>query len=66
MCFFDLNELMIFTGTFKEGFHDGFVLKELCEDERRCCELLQTDILKGFVPKYNGTVTDEEGKCKIE
>lgn len=53
-------------GTFKEGFHDGFVLKELCEHERRCCELLQNDILKDFVPKYNGTVKDDEGKLYIE
>jgi hypothetical protein len=51
-------------GTFKEGFHDGYVLKELCKHERRCCELLQNDILKDFVPKYNGTVKDEEGKCR--
>jgi hypothetical protein len=53
-------------GTFKEGLHDGYVLKELCEDERRCCELLQNDILKDFVPKYNGMVKDEEGKSFIE
>lgn len=51
-------------GTFKEGLHDGYVLKELCGHERRCCELLQSDILKEFVPKYNGTIKDEEGKCK--
>lgn len=51
-------------GTFKEGIHDGYVLKELCEYERNCCELLQNDILKSFVPKYNGIVKDEEDKCK--
>ncbi|CAF0751750.1 unnamed protein product [Rotaria sordida] len=53
-------------GTFKEGLHDGYILKELSEKERRCCELLQHDILKDFVPKYNGTVKDEEGKHYIE
>ncbi|CAF1130632.1 unnamed protein product [Adineta steineri] len=53
-------------GTFKEGFHDGYVLKELCKHERYCCEVLQNDILKTFVPKYNGTVTDDEGKSYIE
>ena len=42
------------------------MLKELCEGERRCCELLQQDVLKSFVPRYNGTVTDDEGKCKRE
>jgi len=51
-------------GTFKEGIHDGYVLKQLCEHERNCCELLQHDILKDFVPKYNGIIKDEEGKCK--
>jgi hypothetical protein len=51
-------------GTFKEGIHDGYVLKELCEYERDCCQILQHDVLKNFVPKYNGTVKDEEGKCK--
>lgn len=40
------------------------MLKELCEQEKHCCELLQTDILKDFVPRYNGTVKDDEGKCK--
>jgi hypothetical protein len=58
--------ILIIIGTFKEGIHDGYVLKELCEHERRCCELLQTDSLKDFVPRYNGTVKDEEGKCKKE
>ncbi|CAF1245113.1 unnamed protein product [Adineta ricciae] len=53
-------------GTFKEGFHDGYILKELCEYERYCCEVLQSDRLKHFVPKYNGTVKDEEGKSYIE
>ena len=54
----------LFKGTFKEGIHDGYVLKELCEHERRCCELLQNDILKDFVPRYNGVVKHDEGKCK--
>lgn len=53
-------------GTFREGLHSGYVLKQLSEHERRCCELLQTDILKDFVPKYNGTVKDDEGKTFIE
>ncbi|CAM4750377.1 unnamed protein product [Rotaria magnacalcarata] len=53
-------------GTFKEGLHEGYVLKALSEKERRCCELLQNDLLKDFVPKYNGTVADEEGKHYIE
>ncbi|CAF2382501.1 unnamed protein product [Rotaria sp. Silwood2] len=53
-------------GTFKEGLHDGYILKELSEKERRCCELLQNDILKDFVPKYNGIVKDEEEKHYIE
>ncbi|CAF1073548.1 unnamed protein product [Rotaria sordida] len=53
-------------GTFKTGIHDGYILKELCEHERHCCKLLQNDLLKDFVPKYNGTVQDEEGKLFIE
>ncbi|CAF0879944.1 unnamed protein product [Rotaria sp. Silwood1] len=53
-------------GTFKEGLHEGYILKELFEQEQQCCELLQNDLLKDFVPKYNGTVTDEEGKHYIE
>jgi hypothetical protein len=53
-----------YLGTFKEGIHDGYVLKELCEYERDCCQVLQNDALKNFVPKYNGTVKDDEGKCK--
>lgn len=53
-------------GTFREGLHSGYVLKQLSEHERRCCEFIQTDILKDFVPKYNGTVKDEEGKSFIE
>ena len=52
------------SGTFREGLHAGYVLKQLTEHERRCCELLQTDLLKDFVPKYNGTVKDDEGKSK--
>ncbi len=55
--------MLVCLGTFKEGIHDGYVLKELCEDERDCCELLQNDILKEFVPKYNGVIR-YEGKCK--
>ncbi|CAF1092952.1 unnamed protein product [Adineta steineri] len=53
-------------GTFKEGIHDGYVLKQLNENERICCELLQNDNLKNFVPKYNGTIEDDEGKFFIE
>ena len=53
-----------FQGTFKEGIHDGFVMKELCEFERRCCELLQNDLLRDFVPMYNGVVQDDSGKCR--
>ncbi|UJR10674.1 hypothetical protein I4U23_014868 [Adineta vaga] len=53
-------------GTFKEGIHDGYVMKALCEHERHCCELLKNDILKDFVPKYNGTIQDDEGKLFIE
>lgn len=53
-------------GTFKEGIHDGYVLKELCGHEQRCCESLQKDILKDFVPKYNGTIKDEEGKRRMK
>lgn len=56
--------ISIFLGTFKEGLHDGYVLKELCKHEQHCCELLRNDILKDFVPKYNGTVKDDGGKCK--
>jgi len=55
---------LVFKGRFKEGIHDGYILKELCENERYCYELLQNDILKDFVPKYNGIIKDGEGKCK--
>jgi 1D-myo-inositol-triphosphate 3-kinase len=51
-------------GTFKEGVHDGFVLKQRSEHEQVCCELLQVDCLGEFVPKYNGVVQDDDGKCK--
>ncbi|CAF4336404.1 unnamed protein product [Rotaria sp. Silwood2] len=56
-------QLVGHNGTFKTGIHDGYILKELCEHERHCCELLQNDFLKDFVPKYYGTVQDDEGKC---
>ena len=54
----------VFQGTFKEGIHDGFVMKELCDFERCCCELLQNDLLRQFVPMYNGVVQDDNGKGK--
>ncbi|CAF3451262.1 unnamed protein product [Rotaria socialis] len=53
-------------GTFKKGIHDGYILKELSEHEEYCCEILQTDSLKDFVPKYNGIVKDAEGRLFIE
>ncbi|CAF2782212.1 unnamed protein product [Rotaria sp. Silwood2] len=59
-------QLVGHNGTFKTGIHDGYILKELCEHERHCCELLQNDFLKDFVPKYYGTVQDDEGKLYIE
>ena len=55
---------ILWQGTFKEGLHEGYVLKQLIEHERNCCELLQYDILQDFVPRYNGMVKDDEGKCK--
>ena len=58
------TQLVGHPGSFKEGIHKGYILKELNEQERYCCELLQNDVLKDFVPKYNGIVKDEEGKCK--
>ncbi|CAF0792447.1 unnamed protein product [Didymodactylos carnosus] len=59
-------QLVGHAGTFKEGYHDGFILKELCEQEKRCFELLQTDALRTFVPRYIGTVRDDEGKNYIQ
>ncbi|CAF4667504.1 unnamed protein product [Rotaria sp. Silwood1] len=59
-------QLVGHNGTFKTGIHDGYILKELCEHEQYCCELLQNDFLKHFVPKYNGTFQDDDGKLFIE
>lgn len=52
------------SGTFREGLHDGTVMKEASEHERHCCERLQHDLLKEFVPRYNGVVRDDDGKRK--
>ncbi|CAF0759455.1 unnamed protein product [Didymodactylos carnosus] len=59
-------QLVGHAGAFKEGYHDGFILKELCEQERQCFELLQTDALRTYVPRYIGTVHDDEGKDYIQ
>ncbi|CAF0945717.1 unnamed protein product [Adineta ricciae] len=63
---YEWMQLVGHPGTFKEGTHDGYVLKALCEHERYCCELLQNDVLSKFVPKYNGTISDDEGNSFIE
>lgn len=52
------------SGTFKEGIRDGFVLKKLDDGERICFEKLQDDILKDFVPQYNGLRQDDDEKCR--
>lgn len=36
----------------------------MCAFERKSFELLQNDILKDFIPKYDGAVEDNEGKCE--
>ena len=56
---------LICSGTFKEGTHDGYLLKAFSSEERDCYEFLQNDILKDFVPKYNGLVKDQDGKGKM-
>lgn len=57
---------LIHLGTFKEGRHDGYILKAFSSDERHCYEFLQNDILKEFIPKYNGVVQDQDGKRRIK
>ncbi len=60
------TQLVGHPGSFKQGIHKGYILKELNEQERYCCEVLQNDVLKDFVPKYNGIVKDEDFKDFIE
>uniref|UniRef100_A0A3P9PS26 Kinase n=1 Tax=Poecilia reticulata TaxID=8081 RepID=A0A3P9PS26_POERE len=52
------NRLSLVSGNFKAA-EEGTILKKLSENEKKCFEDLQNDVLVHFVPRYQGIVEND-------
>lgn len=51
---------------FKTGNREGFILKHMDNNERKCYQILNFDNLSKFVPIIDRNMLDlEDGKCSI-
>jgi 1D-myo-inositol-triphosphate 3-kinase len=55
---YKIKYLKRYTGSFKPGTREGFILKLMDGNENYCFEMLKNDILAKYAPKVNCIVTD--------